>query len=59
MPSTTSSRTAFFRHRDRDPVLVLLAPAEQADVRVFEPQEEFHASVRLIEALYHLCGKRA
>ena len=47
------------RHRDRDPVLVLLAPAEQADVRVFDPQEEVHASVRLIDALYHLCGERA
>ncbi len=47
------------RHRGRDPVLVLLAPAEQADVRVFDPQEEFHASVRLIDALYHLCGERA
>src|SRR5262249_45961182 len=39
--------------RYRDPILVLLAPAQEADVGVVDPQEEFHASVRLGRALYH------
>ena len=39
--------------RNRDAVLVLLAPAQEADVGVVDPQEEFHASVRLSRALYH------
>src|SRR5437588_577690 len=45
--------------RGHDPVLILLAPAEQAHVCVFDPQEEFHASVRLARALYHLRGAPA
>ena len=36
-----------------DSVLVLLAPAKEADIRVIHPQEEFHTSVRLDLALYH------
>ena len=31
-----------------DPVLVLLAPSQEADVGVVDPQEEFHVSVRLM-----------
>ena len=40
-------------HSGRDPVLILLAPAKEADVRVVHPQEEFRTSVRLDLALYH------
>src|SRR5579863_9433088 len=36
------------------PVLILVAPAQQADFRVFDSQAEVHASVRLVSALYHL-----
>jgi len=39
--------------RNGDPILVLLAPAQEADVGVVDPQEEFRASVRLSRALYH------
>ena len=31
-----------------DPILVLLAPSQEADVGVVDPQEEFHVSVRLM-----------
>jgi len=31
-----------------DPILVLLAPPQEADVGVVDPQEEFHVSVRLM-----------
>ena len=31
----------------RDPILVLLAPAKEADIGVLHPQEEIRASVRL------------
>jgi hypothetical protein len=41
-------------HDCGDPILVLLAPAQQADLCVFDPQEKFRASVRLVGALYHL-----
>src|SRR6185437_11728810 len=42
------------RHRGGDPVLVLLAPADEADVGVLNPQEEIRASVRLWSLpLYH------
>jgi uncharacterized protein (TIGR00255 family) len=44
---------AMLRHRGRDPVLVLLAPAQESDVSVVHPQEEFRTSVRLDLALYH------
>ena len=37
-----------------DAVLVFLAPTQQADLRVLDPQEKFRASVRLVRALYHL-----
>src|SRR6185437_17147680 len=40
------------RHGDGDPVLVLLAPAQEADVDVLNAQEEFRASVRLWIPLY-------
>ena len=39
--------------RYSDPILILLAPAQEADVGVVDPQEEFRASVRLSRALYH------
>jgi hypothetical protein len=42
-----------------DPVLVLFAPAQQADVGTFDAQEQIHASDRLSHTLYHLCGRRA
>src|SRR5215475_12264274 len=42
-------RRALGHHR-RDPILVLFAPAQQADLRVLDPQEKFHASVRLVGA---------
>ena len=41
------------RDRAGDPVLVLLAPAQEADIGVVNPQEEFRTSVRLGLALYH------
>lgn len=40
------------RHRGGYPVLVLLAPAQEADVGVLNPQEEIRASVRLLIPLY-------
>ena len=36
-----------FRNRGRDPVLILLARAEEADIGVLDPQEDVCASVRL------------
>jgi hypothetical protein len=41
------------RHCSGDPVLVLLAPTKEADIRVVHPQEDFRTSVRLDLALYH------
>ena len=41
------------RDRAGDPVLVLLAPTQEADIGVVHPQEEFRTSVRLDSALYH------
>ena len=43
-------------HRGADSILIFLAPTEQADVGVFDPQEDSIASVRLARTLYHLCG---
>ena len=36
-----------------DPVLVLFAPAKEADIGVVHAQEEFRTSVRIDLALYH------
>ena len=41
------------RDRAGDPVLVLLAPTEEADIGVIHAQEEFRTSVRIDSALYH------
>jgi hypothetical protein len=42
------------RHRGAHPILILLAPAQQADIGVFDPQEDSIPSVRLAGTLYHL-----
>jgi hypothetical protein len=41
------------RDRTGDSVLVLFAPAKEADIGVIHAQEEFRTSVRLGSALYH------
>jgi len=46
-------QSRMLRHCGGDSVLVLLAPAKEADIRVVHPQEEFRTSVRLDLALYH------
>jgi uncharacterized protein (TIGR00255 family) len=48
-----NKQCGMLRHCGGDSVLVLLAPAQETDVGVVHPQEEFRTSVRLDLALYH------
>jgi hypothetical protein len=52
-PVDNHEQCALLSNRGRDPVLVLLAPAQQAYVGVVHPQEDSVLLLDLILLLYH------